>query len=614
MIHISRVRRSKRGRDAPEAASRSLPALHGLVVAALAALCPWPGPASAQEEATDELVMSRVVGRLADSQTGEAIDQALVTLAPLQRRTLSDSTGTFAFFDVPPGPYVLRVQHVAYGDQVTQFDVLDVQSTVIAVTLTPVAIAVAPIDVQIEFRPRYLEDRGFYDRRAHGVGTFYDPRFVERWSVGAWARLGGPSRSGRGFLGLLRDMSPRFGSAGCFSGVPIIYIDGRKAAPAAVEEISTWEVGAVEVYSDTHGVPDFALDPESACGVFAIWTNRWRRETPAELAAREVELCVPSGAGVVIEGLVRDRFTGVLLPGARIQTTVRESQAQREARGGSVLADREGRYRVCDIPRGHVVTLQATAADRLGNQLQFAADEPLLEKNLEIRLSGPGRVVGRVIDRSTGRPIGTASIVVTGSGAQTMTDEQGYFSLQELPGDHLVQIHHLSYEPLTRPISVVADRTVDLRVELSADPIEVEPIVVTTLRVRRLETRGFYDRRQWGERTGQGAFFAQEEIEERAPVQISHLVGDVPGIEINCSGSSRGCLIGSTRGFGCDQLDVFVNGSLTIGRGRGDPATIDEIVRPHEISAIEVYASASSVPAEFTGLSGRCGAVVIWTR
>ncbi len=609
MIHTSRARRSGRsvGRYPPL----------GLLASALAVLLVAPA-AGAQQDPLGPGEMSRVVGRLADAQTGEPIEQALVTLAPLQRRALSDSTGTFAFFDIPPGPYVLRVQHVAYGDQITQFDVLDVQSTVIAVTLTPVAIAVAPIDVQIEFRPRYLEDRGFYDRRAHGVGTFYDPRFVERWSVGSWARLSRPGRQARGddpgFLRLITEMSPPLGSAGCLGGAPVIYLDGRKVALSFIEDMSTWEVGAVEVYSDTHGVPDFALDPEAACGVFAIWTNRWRRESRAVVPEREVELCVPSGEGVVIEGVVRDRFTGVLLPGAKIQTTVRESREQREAGGGSVLADREGRYRVCDIPRGHIVTLQATAADRLGNQLQFPADEPLMEKNLEIRLSGPGRVVGRVVDRSTEKPIATASVVVTGSGVQTMTDEQGYFSLRELPGDHLVEIRHLSYEPLIRPISVVADRTIDLRVELSADPIQVEPIVVTTLRVRRLEMRGFYDRRQWGERTGQGAFFAQEQIEQRAPVQISHLVGDVPGIELDCSGSSRGCLIGSTRGFGCDQLDVFVNGSLTIGRGRGDPATIDEIVRPHEISAVEVYPSASSVPAEFTGLSGRCGAVVIWTR
>jgi hypothetical protein len=61
-------------------------------------------------------------------------------------------------------------------------------------------------------------------------------------------------------------------------------------------------------------------------------------------------------------------------------------------------------------------------------------------------------------------------------------------------------------------------------------------------------------------------------------------------------------------------MSVYVDGSLALGAGRRDPVSIDELVRPGEIAAVEVYPSAASVPAEYTGTTGRCGAVVIWTR
>ena len=35
----------------------------------------------------------------------------------------------------------------------------------------------------------YLEDSGFYARRAVGWGSYYDPAFVDRWAVGTWASL-----------------------------------------------------------------------------------------------------------------------------------------------------------------------------------------------------------------------------------------------------------------------------------------------------------------------------------------------------------------------------------------------------------------------------------------
>ncbi|MFV1988336.1 MAG: hypothetical protein ACC682_13730, partial [Gemmatimonadota bacterium] len=188
-----------------------------------------------------------------------------------------------------------------------------------------------------------------------------------------------------------------------------------------------------------------------------------------------------------------------------------------------------------------------------------------------------------------------------------------------LPGDQVLEIEHLGFAPMAEVVSIVADRTVDLNIQMSANPIELEPLVVTAVRDRRLEIRGFYDRRTWGDRTGLGQFLSIEDIERRSPSAVTSLLREFPGIEVRCSGT-RDCQVRTTRASGCREVNIYLNGTLTLGEGRSGPAarasgiSIDELVRPFEIAGLEIYTGAGSVPAEFSGTTGRCGAIAIWTK
>ncbi len=549
--------------------------------------------------------MGRIIARLVDAETGAPVTEAFVEFTTLERRALSDSTGTVAFYDLPPGRHELVVRHIGYGEQTVVVEMESMTSAIVGVQLAPRALAVAPLEVLIEHRPRYLEEMGFYLRRAEGQGTFFDPQFVERWNVGMWARVDR-------FLEVIRNMSPTFSSSFLCTG-PSFYVDGRRDRTRSLEVMSTYMVGAVEVYSSGHGVPDFALDPDAACGVIAIWTNRWRGRT-RELGGGDVALCEPSERGTsVVEGTIRDEFTGVLLPGARVYATLYPAGRPRAARVSEIVSDREARYRVCDIPPDHTLSIQAWTAQWESPEYQVPVEGPVVTADVTIRLAGPGDLVGRVIDRGTGRPVAAADIAVRDGSARTQSDEAGYFRLEQvLPGDHLLRITHLGFEPFTEVVSVVADRTLELRVELSADPIALEPLVVTALRDRRLELRGYYDRRTWGERTGLGHFLDGEAVERRMAPLTTSLLRDVPGLRVSCSG--RDCRVGASRGSDCTQLSIYINGSLALREGRAGDVGVDELVRPSEIAAVEVYPGAASLPAEFSGTSGRCGAVVIWTH
>ena len=75
-----------------------------------------------------------------------------------------------------------------------------------------------------------------------------------------------------------------------------------------------------------------------------------------------------------------------------------------------------------------------------------------------------------------------------------------------------------------------------MRFNLSVDPIELEPLVVTVVRNSRLERRGYYERREIGEKVGNGVFFDIEEIRKLMPSRVTNLLQWVPGVRIDCSG------------------------------------------------------------------------------
>ena len=53
---------------------------------------------------------------------------------------------------------------------------------------------------------------------------------------------------------------------------------------------------------------------------------------------------------------------------------------------------------------------------------------------------------------------------------------------------------------------------------------------------------------------------------------------------------------------------IYVDGQVFLY----EPGHADAAVRISEITALEVYVSAGSVPREFAGASAACGVIVIW--
>ncbi|WP_419940020.1 carboxypeptidase regulatory-like domain-containing protein [Candidatus Palauibacter sp.] len=290
--------------------------------------------------------------------------------------------------------------------------------------------------------------------------------------------------------------------------------------------------------------------------------------------------------------------------------------------------DGDGRLLVC-VPRDvSQATLWAEFGDASSEEAVVAL-EPGAAHEIQLGLlfgeTTTGRVVGQVRDARTHRPVAAAEISVASRADVAQSNRTGRFVLSGLPvGEHELSFRHIGFAPLTHSVTVTRGHTTEVDARLSPDPVELEPLVATATRPRRLEIKGFYERKYWGEQVGGGTFFTAQDIERRNPVRITHMIADAPGVRLaDCTLRGYGCKLYSSRGStgfasgGC-LMNVYLDGNLVVreseARWGRPPESINDFVLPVEIAGIEVYRGAASLPAEFSGSDARCGAVVIWTK
>ncbi|WP_419166990.1 carboxypeptidase regulatory-like domain-containing protein [Candidatus Palauibacter sp.] len=308
---------------------------------------------------------------------------------------------------------------------------------------------------------------------------------------------------------------------------------------------------------------------------------------------------------------VRDDSGQIPIPNATV--ALRWTDAVR--RPVREAADVGGELLLCVPPDAAGATLWAEFADASSEE-QLVVLEPGMKHAVELRLLvadiRTGRLIGRILDARTGRPVAAAAVSVPYRAEVVDSNRMGRFIVSGLPvGELELSVRHLGYAPLTHAVTVRHGFTTEVEIGLSADPVEVAPLVATVERPRRLEIKGFYERKYWGELTGLGTFITADYIERWHPNSIGRLVADlVPSIR--CHGG-RGCILANSRmsaGFSnrpC-PMSVYLDGILLRG------ASVDEFALPIEVAGIEVYKGPASLPAEFSGSASRCGAVVVWTK
>lgn len=217
-------------------------------------------------------------------------------------------------------------------------------------------------------------------------------------------------------------------------------------------------------------------------------------------------------------------------------------------------------------------------------------------------------VVGTVLDGDLGDPVGQARVrilrPVPDEAAEVVqeleTDSEGEFVTEPLPpGRYLLRIEVIGFEVLQEFFQVEGRSPMLLTAQLVPEAVELEPVVVSSVRSSFLENVGFYQRAQ----RDQGVFFDRAEIELRNPLRTSDMVRRVGGVTVRELGGVSAPVV-TMRG-GC-LSDLVLDGH---NLGRGEPP--DHYVSPGDIEAMEVHRG-MTVPQEYS--QNTCGAVMIWTR
>jgi hypothetical protein len=230
------------------------------------------------------------------------------------------------------------------------------------------------------------------------------------------------------------------------------------------------------------------------------------------------------------------------------------------------------------------------------------------------------RVVGRVVDATSGNAIAQAQVRLesaSGDRLIAVSDSAGRFTIRvKGAGVYRISAAHLSYATSTATLDLAEQVQVEVLLRLAVAALEL-PALEVIARSRApdafLEQVGFYDRKG----AGFGVFLDPDEIERRRPLHTTDLFQRMSGVRVIHSGGIRGNDIRITRAEdpNCPPR-VYVD-RVVVRRGvrmeSTDP-TLDMLVQPTQIHAIEVFRSPSEVPTEFGGSFSTCGVVVIWTK
>ncbi|HVZ76827.1 MAG TPA: carboxypeptidase regulatory-like domain-containing protein [Gemmatimonadaceae bacterium] len=335
--------------------------------------------------------------------------------------------------------------------------------------------------------------------------------------------------------------------------------------------------------------------------------------------------------GGIYTGVVREVGTGTPLPNARVLAFWNDISVAKGARrvralrrGAVVRTDADGVFRLCGLPVGLAMDVQAqydTARYTGVVRLAIPASGVLVRGMLVDTAPGArrlGRVAGRVT--ADGETSLAAAHAWSADGSRSaLTDANGRFALDSLPlGTQAITVTKVGFAPLDTVLDIGGAGPAVLVARMS--PLGVMLDSIRTIATRAADNvqlsavaRGFNDRKA----AGFGVFLTADEIARRDPPRTSTLFNFVRGFHVATDPQQLDFHVESSRGqVGLPSPDgtprppcrplVYVNGNRMPDAGDVD------IVSPSDILGIEVYQVGEPSPAQFP--TGQCGAVLIWTR
>ena len=233
-------------------------------------------------------------------------------------------------------------------------------------------------------------------------------------------------------------------------------------------------------------------------------------------------------------------------------------------------------------------------------------------------------IEGRVLDDVSEDPLVGARVLLLNRYNRTVdyavTDAMGRFRFERSGNDrYRLEVRAVGYRETVTPDLWTADRDfTSIEVRLLPNAVLLAPLEIVALSPPR--TSPVLEAMEFRRTRGFGIQITREAIEQRQPLYVTDMLMEIPGVYAERRGSGAsgrslrmGRALAGPGGGEC-PVQIFVDGMLATKPVPGGDMSVDDLVSPRDVEAIEVFKGLGSVPAEFLNIYSRCGVIAIWTR
>lgn len=359
-----------------------------------------------------------------------------------------------------------------------------------------------------------------------------------------------------------------------------------------------------------------------------------------EAGGIEVTLAVPGPASLaqmlcgtrrndstaVVVGDVRDAASRWPVAGASVRADWPEwifakGRMQREEVARVARSDSTGRFVLCGAPQGTTVTARAYAGTDTTGIIELAIPASayvvadfMLDRNTRLMNAddtgapwriGAAAVRGRVTTVD-GQPFSNAVARVLGSGTVARTDSTGVFRIGDAAaGTQTVEVRAIGYDPVRQRVELRPGEALAAEVTLTKSRVMLDTVRVVAGRKLPPDVEAI--ERRW--RRGLGTILDGATVRARSSTTLTSVLWSIPGVRLGMrNGYGNTVYVRGNGGSECIP-PIYLDGFRFVAGG----LSIDELVAPDDVAALEMYPRAMQRPAEFTDLDD-CGVLVIWTR
>jgi hypothetical protein len=218
-------------------------------------------------------------------------------------------------------------------------------------------------------------------------------------------------------------------------------------------------------------------------------------------------------------------------------------------------------------------------------------------------LFGDVRLSGSVVGANGGRPLAGARVSV-GDGPTTRSNERGEWVLADVPaGTRTLDVRAVGYYPERVTVDAI-EGVAPMRVALATLKSVLDTMKVSASRIGADRFIGFEERRK----SQFGRFLTSKDIARMSPRGVADIFRSLPGVRVDGNSFTEAIYMRGVFEERCEPT-FYVNGHQM----RVDTGDLDALVRPEEITGIEIYQTGTAPPQFSPGLSG-CGSIVFWTK